>query len=67
MLSSLYCDITAWHSSFMLKDKHWLTVYQLLGCVFIHRIAFNVGYNIKDCFKVIQYSNGRIQLISTIV
>lgn len=27
----LYCDITAWHSSFMLMDKHRRTVYQLPG------------------------------------
>lgn len=30
-------------------------------------IALNTGYNIKDCFKVIQYSNAEIQLISVIV
>lgn len=64
-LSRLCCDITAWRRLLVLKDKHMANSISAPGVC--GGVALNTGYNIKDCFKVIQYSNAGIQLISVIV
>lgn len=68
MLSRLCCDITAWCRLLVLKDKHMANGISAPGGGGVHSgIALNTGYKIKDCFKVIQYNNAGIQLISVIV